>query len=91
MQFRFRLQQTRHRCRFWGGRQALKGIISYIVFFSIGLLCAGLYFYRLHPEHSPDADIPRLRKDVDDAMDRGRRLREAWDRPESAEEASTQD
>jgi hypothetical protein len=68
----------------------LRGIIGYIIFFTVGLVCAGAYFYQLHPEHSPDADLPRLRKDVDDAVERGRRLKDAWDRPNGSDEATTQ-
>jgi hypothetical protein len=69
----------------------LREIVGYIIFFTVGLICAGAYFYQLHPEHSPDADLPRLRKDVDDAMDRGRRLKDAWDKPGSGtDEATTQ-
>jgi hypothetical protein len=69
----------------------LREIVGYIIFFTVGLVCAGAYFYQLHPEHSPDADLPRLRKDVDDAVDRGRRLKDAWDKPGSGtDEAATQ-
>ena len=56
----------------------MRGIIGYIFFFTIGLVSAGAYFYQLHPEHSPEADLPRLRKDFDDALNRGRRVKEAW-------------
>ncbi|HMR80959.1 MAG TPA: hypothetical protein PKD61_37870 [Polyangiaceae bacterium] len=58
----------------------LRSLIGYIFFFSVGLVAAAAYFYQLHPEHSVEGDLPRLRKDVDDALDRGKRLREAWDR-----------
>lgn len=56
----------------------MRGIIGYIFFFTIGLVSAGAYFYQLHPEHSPEADMPRLREDLDDAMRRGERIKEAW-------------
>ena len=56
----------------------MRGIIGYIFFFTIGLVSAGAYFYQLHPEHSPETDLPHLRKDFDDAVDRGKRLKEAW-------------
>lgn len=68
----------------------MRGIIGYIFFFTVGLISAGAYFYQLHPEHSIDGDVPRLRKDVDDALDRGRRLREAWNACGASDEASTQ-
>lgn len=68
----------------------MRGIIGYIFFFSVGLLSAGAYFYQLHPEHTVDNDIPRLRKDVDDAMKRGQRLREAWNDQDSASTVDAQ-
>ena len=67
----------------------MRGIVGYIFFFTIGLLSAGAYFYQLHPEASVDADLPRLRKDVDDALNRGQRIRDAWDKKPAADEAST--
>lgn len=57
----------------------MRGIISWIVFFSAGVLCAGAYFYRLHPEHQPETDLPRVRQELDEAIDRGKRLKRAWD------------
>lgn len=72
----------------------MRGIIGYIIFFTIGLVSAGAYFYQLHPEHSPETDLPRLRDDLDNAMERGRRLKEAWNScgPEaSRSEATRQD
>ena len=68
----------------------MRGIVGYIFFFTVGLVSAGAYFYQLHPEHSIDGDLPRLRKDVDDARERGHRLRDAWDRPSGADQADTQ-
>jgi hypothetical protein len=69
----------------------LREIVGYIIFFTVGLGCAGAYFYHVHPEHSPDTDLPRLRKDMDEAVERGRRLKDAWNNPGSgADEASTQ-
>ncbi|MCB9894233.1 MAG: hypothetical protein H6839_07285 [Planctomycetes bacterium] len=67
----------------------MRGIVGYIFFFTIGLVSAGAYFYQLHPEASMDADLPRLRKDVDDAVERGKRLRDAWDKSSPPDEAST--
>lgn len=58
----------------------MRSLIGYIFFFTVGLAGAAAYFYQLHPEHSIEGDLPRLRKDVDDALDRGKRLRDAWDR-----------
>jgi hypothetical protein len=57
----------------------VRGIIGYIAFFTCGLVAAGAYFYQLHPEHSIDTDLPRMRKQVDEAVDRGRKLRDAWE------------
>jgi hypothetical protein len=65
----------------------VRGIVGYIFFFSIGLVSAGAYFYQLHPEHTPQSDLPRLRQDFDDALERGRRVKEAWakDSPETGQ------
>jgi hypothetical protein len=81
----FRVLNASPKCRFLAREAGLREIVGYIIFFTVGLVCAGTYFYQLHPEHTPDADLPRLRKDVDDAVDRGRRIRDAWDRPNSDE------
>lgn len=67
----------------------MRGIVGYILFFTVGLVSAGAYFYQLHPEHSVDADLPRMRKDVDDALERGKRLRDAWNHAAPADEAGT--
>jgi len=56
----------------------VRGIISWIVFFSAGVLCAGSYFYRLHPEHSPESDLPRLRQELESAYEKAERLKRAW-------------
>lgn len=69
----------------------MRGIVGYIFFFTIGIVAAGAYFYQLHPEHSIDRDLPRVRKDVDQTIERGRRLKDAWrDTPRDDTEASTQ-
>lgn len=68
----------------------MRGIVGYIVFFTCGLLAAGAYFYQLHPEHSIDEDLPRMRREVDDVVDRGKRLREAWDRPAKGDDKPTE-
>lgn len=57
----------------------MRTITGFIVFFAVGLFTAGVYFYRLHPDASFAADLPRMREDLDDAMERGKRLKEAWD------------
>lgn len=59
----------------------MRDIIGYIFFFTIGLVSAGMYFYQLHPEHSMRSDLPRIKRDVDDVMEKGRRIREAWEDP----------
>ncbi|MCC6465510.1 MAG: hypothetical protein IT463_09250 [Planctomycetes bacterium] len=56
----------------------MRALIGYILFFSAGLACAGAYFYQLHPEHKPETDLPRIRDDMDRAIERGRNLRDAW-------------
>ncbi|MBX3459098.1 MAG: hypothetical protein KF696_03900 [Planctomycetes bacterium] len=65
----------------------MRGIVGYIFFFTCGLIAAGAYFYQLHPEHSIDDDLPRMRRGVDDAVERGKRMREAWDLPERQKDA----
>ena len=56
----------------------VRGIISWIVFFSAGVLCAGSYFYRLHPEHTPETDLPKIRTELEGAVKRVERIKEAW-------------
>ena len=63
----------------------MRGIISWILFFSAGVICAGSYFYRLHPEHEPEADLPRARNELDELVERGKRLKRAWDGDNQAE------
>jgi len=65
----------------------VRGIISWIIFFSAGVICAGAYFYRLHPEHQPETDLPRVRTEVEEAIERGKRIKRAWDAPDQAEAA----
>jgi len=65
----------------------VRGIISWILFFSAGVICAGSYFYRLHPEHEPEADLPRARNELDELVERGKRLKRAWDGDNQAENA----
>lgn len=65
----------------------MRGIISWIIFFSAGVFCAGVYFYRLHPEHQPETDLPRVRNEMEEAIERGKRLKRAWDGPDQAQAA----
>lgn len=74
----------------------VRGIVSYIFFFTCGLVAAGAYFYSLHPNLSFQQDLPRIRGTLDEAVERGRRIQEAWrdsskDEPEEkqARESST--
>jgi hypothetical protein len=57
----------------------LRGIVGYIFFFTVGVISAGAYFYQMHPEQSFRDDLPRMRQDISDAIERGKRLREAWE------------
>jgi hypothetical protein len=91
------LQRNAHGCRCslrgLACRAALetfvRGIISWIVFFSAGVLCAGSYFYRLHPEHAPETDLPKIRGELEDAMKRAERIKEAWQgQPQAGEKPS---
>jgi hypothetical protein len=68
----------------------VRGIISWIIFFSAGVICAGAYFYRLHPEHQPETDIPRVRTEVEEAIERGKRIKRAWDGSDQADAAPAQ-
>ncbi|MBX3474678.1 MAG: hypothetical protein KF754_09870 [Planctomycetes bacterium] len=65
----------------------MRGIISWILFFSAGVFCAGACFYRLHPEHQPETDLPRVRQEMEEAIDRGKRLKRAWEGPDQAQSA----
>jgi hypothetical protein len=56
----------------------VRGIVCYIFFFTCGLMAAGVYFYHLHPDLSFQDDLPRIRRNLDEAVERGRRLHEAW-------------
>jgi hypothetical protein len=64
----------------------MRGLITYLFFFTCGLVAAGAYFYQLHPEHSIENDLPRMRRAVDDAIERGRRVQEAWEEAEPSQE-----
>jgi hypothetical protein len=57
----------------------LRGIVGYIFFFTIGVISAGAYFYQMHPEQSFRDDLPRMRQDISDVIERGKRLRDAWE------------
>jgi hypothetical protein len=58
----------------------MRGLLGYIFFFTCGLVAAGVYFYQLHPEHSIESDLSHMRRSVDDALERGKRFQEAWDK-----------
>lgn len=66
----------------------VRGIVSYIFFFTCGLIAAGAYFYSLHPQLSFQQDLPRIRGTLDEAIERGRRIQEAWREPPSEVEES---
>ncbi|MCC6572199.1 MAG: hypothetical protein IT462_00280 [Planctomycetes bacterium] len=57
----------------------MRTLLTFIVFFAVGLATAAGYFYGRHPEHSPVDDVPQLRRDVENMIDRGHKLREAWE------------
>jgi hypothetical protein len=59
----------------------LRGLVGYIFFFTIGVISAGAYFYQIHPEQSLEADLPRIRHDVSEVLERGKRIRDAWHSP----------
>lgn len=63
----------------------MRGIVSYIFFFTCGLIAAGAYFYSLHPQLSFQNDLPRIRGTLDEAIERGRRIQEAWREPAAEE------
>ena len=57
----------------------MRSLPLYLLMFAAGVFCAGVWFYELHPEHSPKADIPRVHREVRDAVERARQLQETWD------------
>lgn len=69
----------------------MRGIISWIIFFTAGVLCAGSYFYRLHPEHQPETDLPRVRGEMEDAVERAKRLKRAWEGDAEADASPKED
>ncbi len=59
----------------------IRSLFAYVFIFTAGLACAAAYFYSLHPEHSPEDDMPRMRIDLEDALQRAQRAKDAWERP----------
>ncbi len=59
----------------------IRALFAYIFLFTAGLASAAAYFYSIHPEHVPEDDFPRMRLDLEDAVERARRAREAWESP----------
>ncbi|MCC7196476.1 MAG: hypothetical protein IT356_13055 [Gemmatimonadaceae bacterium] len=62
----------------------IRSLFAYIFLFTAGLASAAAYFYSIHPEHVPEDDFPRVRLDLEDAVERARRAREAWEAPSPA-------
>ncbi len=59
----------------------IRSLFAYIFLFTAGLASAAAYFYSIHPEHVPEDDFPRMRLDLEDAVERARRARQAWEAP----------
>jgi hypothetical protein len=57
----------------------IRSLFAYIFMFTAGLASAAAYFYSIHPEHAPEEDYPRMRLDLDDALERARRAKDAWE------------
>ncbi|RIK62150.1 MAG: hypothetical protein DCC64_11600 [Planctomycetota bacterium] len=57
----------------------IRSLFAYIFVFTAGLACAASYFYSLHPEHTPEDDMPKMRIDLEDALERARRAKDAWE------------
>jgi hypothetical protein len=75
--------------RSYTAERAVRAILGYIFFFTLGLIGAVAYFYHIHPDLSIEADLPRLRQDVEGAIERARRLRDAWHEDSAKEPAPT--
>ncbi|MCC6150881.1 MAG: hypothetical protein IT461_11570 [Planctomycetes bacterium] len=65
----------------------IRSLFAYIFMFTAGLASAAAYFYSIHPEHVPEEDFPRMRLDLEDAMDRARRAKDAWEAPPKQQQA----
>lgn len=68
----------------------IRSLFAYIFLFTAGLASAAAYFYSIHPEHVPEDDFPRMRLDLEDAVERARRAREAWEAPAPIQQQPTQ-
>ncbi len=68
----------------------IRALFAYIFLFTAGLASAAAYFYSIHPEHVPEDDFPRMRLDLEDAVERARRAREAWEAPPPEQAKPTQ-
>lgn len=62
-----------------GKAAMIRSLFAYIFMFTAGLASAAAYFYSIHPEHVPEEDFPRMRLDLEDAMERARRAKDAWE------------
>lgn len=68
----------------------IRSLFAYIFMFTAGLASAAAYFYSIHPEHAPEEDYPRMRLDLDDALERARRARDAWETPPKEQQAQVE-
>jgi len=68
----------------------IRSLFAYIFMFTAGLASAAAYFYSIHPEHVPEEDFPRMRLDLEDAMDRARRAKDAWEMPPKQQQAQVE-
>jgi hypothetical protein len=59
----------------------IRALFAYIFVFTGGLACAAAYFYNIHPEHAPEDDMPRMRIDLEEALERARRAKDAFEAP----------
>ena len=57
----------------------IRSLFAYIFLFTAGLASAAAYFYSIHPEHVPEDDFPRVRLDLEGALERARRAKDAWE------------
>ena len=65
----------------------IRSLFAYIFMFTAGLASAAAYFYSIHPEHAPEEDYPRMRLDLDEALERARRAKDAWETPPKEQHA----
>ncbi len=69
----------------------VKSIIGSLTFFTLGLLTAGWWFYRSHPDLNPEDDIPQVHEDVNDVLRRADRAKEAFEEPEKESQQTASD